>query len=122
MNAKELQKMDKKKELKNKYKEMKKLMGVYQIKNTKNNKVLIDSSVDIMSVWNRHKSELKFGTHRNKALQADWKELGESNFVFEVLSELEIKDKENVDYKKELKILQEMVINELNIKDELFYK
>ncbi|MFD0761644.1 hypothetical protein ACFQZW_06080 [Lutibacter aestuarii] len=48
---------------------MKPPMGVFQIKNLNTNKVLIDSSIDMVFKWNRHKMELKFGTHRNKKLQ-----------------------------------------------------
>ena len=114
--------MNTKKELKEKYKQMKSPMGVFQIKNITNNMTLIDNSIDMMSKWNRHKMELKFGNHRNRALQKDWNEKGEDNFVFEVLSELESKDDENINYQKELQILQNMVIEELNIKDENIYK
>ncbi|WP_298285069.1 hypothetical protein [uncultured Lutibacter sp.] len=48
---------------------MKPPMGVFQIKNLNTNKVLIDSSIDMVFKWNRHKMELKFGNHRNKKLQ-----------------------------------------------------
>ncbi|MDX1829814.1 MAG: GIY-YIG nuclease family protein [Lutibacter sp.] len=96
---------------------MKTPMGVFQIKNISNNKVLIDNSIDMVSKWNRHKMELKFGNHRNNNLQKDWNEYGADNFVFEVLSELKKKDEENINYQKELKILQEFVIEELNIEN-----
>lgn len=109
--------MKTKKELKEAYKLMKIPMGVFQVKNISNNKVLIDNSIDMFSKWNRHKIELKFGNHRNKSLQKDWNEYGETNFVFEVLSELKKKDEENINYQKELQILQEFVVEELNIKN-----
>lgn len=109
--------MKTKKELKEEYKQLEFPMGVFQIKNKINNKVLIDNSIDMESKWRRHKMELKFGSHRNKNLQQDWKEYGEENFVFEVLSELKKSDDESVNYNKELKHLQEMVIEELNIEN-----
>lgn len=112
--------MKTKKELKEEYKQMKIPMGVFQIKNIKNNKVLIDHSIDMESKWNRHKMELKFGNHRNRSLQKEWNEYGEENFVFEVLSELKSKEEENMNYNKELKTLQNLVIEELNI--EKIYK
>ncbi|NMH88684.1 GIY-YIG nuclease family protein [Flavivirga algicola] len=59
--------------------------------------------------------ELKFGNHRSKDLQNDWNEYWEGNFVFEVLSELEKNEKENINYDVELNILQDMLIEELNI-------
>jgi hypothetical protein len=69
------------------------------------------------SKWKRHKMELKFGNHRNKDLQNDWNQYGEDIFVFEVLSELKKNEEENMNYNKELKTLQDMVIEELNIEN-----
>ena len=109
--------MKTKKELKEAYKQMKIPMGVFQIKNIRNSKVLIDYSIDMESKWNRHKMELKFGNHRNRNFQKDWNEYGEENFVFDVLSELKKSEEENINYNKELKILQDMVIEELNIEN-----
>ncbi|WP_299256315.1 GIY-YIG nuclease family protein [uncultured Aquimarina sp.] len=112
--------MKTKKELKEEYKQMKIPMGVFQIKNIKNNKILIDHSIDMESKWNRHKMELKFGNHRSRSFQKDWNEYGEENFAFDVLSELKKKEKENINYNKELKTLQKMITEELNI--ESIYK
>ncbi len=106
--------MKTKKELKDQYKQMKFPMGVFQIKNTSNNKVFIDNSLDMESKWNRHKMELKFGNHRNKNLQKDWNTYGEENFTFEVLSELKIKEGEIINYNSELNTLQDMVLQELD--------
>ncbi|WP_018126903.1 GIY-YIG nuclease family protein [Balneola vulgaris] len=103
------------KELKEAYKQVKFPMGVFQIRNIKNNKVLIDHSIDMDSKWNRHKMELKFGNHRNRSFQKDWNEYGEESFVFNVLSELKSRDEENINYNKELETLQDIVIEELNI-------
>ncbi len=109
--------MKTKKELKDEYKQMKFPIGVFQVKNICNNKVLIDYSLDMESKWNRHKIELKFGNHRNKDFQNDWNEYGEDNFVFEVLSELKEKERENINYNKELKTLQNLVIEELSVEN-----
>lgn len=106
--------MKTRKELKEQYKQMKTPMSVFQIRNTRNGKVLIDYSTDFKSKWNRHTMQLKFGNHKNKALQKDWNEFGENNFVFEVLSELKRKDEESIDYNKELEILQDLILDELN--------
>jgi len=92
--------MKSRKELREEYKQRKIAMGVFQIKNIKNNKVLIDNSIDMASKWNRHKIELKFGKHRNRNLQKDWGEFGEENFVFEVLSELKVSEEEDSNYNK----------------------
>ncbi len=87
--------MKTKKELKNEYKQMKSPMGVFRIRNIVNGKILIDSSTNMNSKWNRHKTELRFGTHRNSELQKDWKQFGEENFIFEIVSELKQLEEEN---------------------------
>ncbi len=108
--------MKTKKELKELYKQMEFPMGVFQVKCTMNEKCLIDNAVDMESKWNRYKMELKFGNHRNKDLQNDWNQYGEDKFVFEVLSELKKSEtEENVNYNKELKALQDMLLDELKI-------
>ena len=96
-------------------------MGVFQIRNTSSDKVLIDSSVDMKSKWNRHRMELKFGKHQNLALQKDWNEQGEESFVFEVLSEIEPKENEKVDYNRELATLQSMIVEDLSLDDDKSY-
>ncbi len=99
-------KMKTRKDIKEEYKQIKFQMGVFQIRNISNNKIYIDNSIDILSTWNRHKFELKLGNHKNQELQNDWNEKGEDNFVFEILMELKLDDKKEVNYAKELKLLQ----------------
>lgn len=102
-----------KKELKEAYKQHKPQMGVFHIRNTETGQCLIDSSTDVSARWNRHQAQLRFGSHRNKLLQKDWNKLGESAFEFSLLSELEYNDDEPMDYKKELEMLKELVIDDL---------
>jgi hypothetical protein len=47
------------------------------------------------------------------ALQKDWKEFGEANFQYEVLSEIKQEANKNIDYAKEAKTLAKMFIEEL---------
>jgi hypothetical protein len=101
------------KELAQAYKLIKPQMGVFQIKNEQNSKLLIGSSTDLRAIWNRNKTELNFSSHRNKALQADWLAFGESAFTFTILSEIQQKEGEKVDYAKEIKTLEGMFIEEL---------
>ena len=98
------------KRLKNDYKQMKFKVGVFQIRNIVNGKILVGSSVNLDAIWNRHNVELKFDGHRNKMLQQEWKEFGEQNFAFAILYEIEQKDDSNIDYNKEGKKLEEMFI------------
>jgi hypothetical protein len=105
--------MKAKKELKDEYKLKKFKIGVFQIRNTINEKVFIDSSPNLDAVWNRHKSELNFGGHRNVILQNEWKEFGEEKFKFEILSEIVQKDDLKTDYTKEARELAAMFIEDL---------
>ncbi|WP_110356324.1 GIY-YIG nuclease family protein [Arenibacter sp. ARW7G5Y1] len=113
--------MKTKKELREEYRQIKKPMGVFQIRNNINNRVMIDSSIDMVSKWNRHKMELKWGKHRNKSLQKDWNEHGEVNFVFEVLAEMEYNQEQHIRDSRELKTLQNLVVDELDIDHKSIY-
>jgi group I intron endonuclease len=105
--------MKTRKELKAIYKEMKFKTGVFQIRNIVNNKIYVGSSTDLVAIWNSSKFQLNFGNHSNAELQKEWKEFGESNFVYEILDEIKQDDTKKTDYSKELKQLEEMWIEEL---------
>jgi len=105
--------MKTKKELKEEYKQIKPRIGVFQIRNTVNGKIFIEGSVNLDKIWNRYRVELNFVGHRNEALQKDWTEYGEQNFVYEIISEIEQDDTRNIDYAKECKQLAKMFIEEL---------
>ncbi len=106
-------KMKSKKEIKDGYKEMKFKVGVFQIRNLTNDKIYIESSVDLVAIWNRHKFQLNSGLHLNKILQKDWTALGQDNFAYEILSEIKEDENLTIDYKKEAKTLELMFIEEL---------
>lgn len=105
--------MKSKKELKQEYSQKQFRIGVFQIRNTVNGKIFVGSSVNLDAIWNRHRSELKLGGHRNEQLQKEWKEFGEDNFKYEILSEIDEKPGENIDYAKEAMKLEKMFIEEL---------
>ncbi len=109
------------KELKNEYKQLKPEAGILQISNLVNGKYLIEESENISAKINRHRTELRFGSHRNKALQADWNEQGEDQFTFSTLELLEIKDDELLDIKQELKTLKAMVLADRPLDADLRY-
>ncbi len=71
-------------ELKRAYKETKPEAGIYQIRNLVNGKVLVGSSDSLHGRLNRHRFALRLGGHRYQALQADFNQLGEAAFVFEI--------------------------------------
>lgn len=113
--------MKTKKELKEQFKQMKFKMGVFQIRNITNNKIFVEGSVNLSAIWNRYRMQLNFGSHTNSGLQKDWKEYGEKSFKYEILAEIEQNDSEMKDYNKEVKILEEMYLEELKPFDENGY-
>ncbi len=113
--------MQTKKELTEAYKQMKFKMGVFQIRNILNDKIFVEGSINLDAIWNRHRIQLDFGTHPSQALQKDWKALGSENFRYEILSEIEHQEGVKVDYKKEVKTLEKMFLDELQPYDEKGY-
>ncbi len=101
------------KELTELYKNTKFRMGVFQIRNTVNNKVFVEGSVNLDKIFNRHRTELNFSNHRNTALQKDWKEYGEANFVYEILAEIEPPEGNQIAINKEIKMLEQMYFEEI---------
>jgi hypothetical protein len=99
-----------KSEIKKAYKQSLRPMGVYRIKTLGHDKIFIGLAADLQARFNRHKAELKFGNHRNKALQEIWNASGESSFEFEILDVLDPKEKDQSDHNEELKVLTEMWI------------
>jgi hypothetical protein len=75
----------------NEYKQTLQPMGIYQIRNLSNGKVLIESSKNLNGSLNSGKFQLDVGSHRNRALQEDYSKFGEDQFSFEILDRLEPK-------------------------------
>jgi len=113
--------MKTKKELKAAYKQQEPQMGVFQVLNKKSGMVLVEGATDMPAKWNRHRTELRFGSHRNKILQADWNRIGEENFEYSVVSKLQIDNEVISDFKSEVKLFAEMVLEEMNIQAEQKY-
>ena len=105
--------MKTRKELKEEYKQMKFKMGVFQIKNNINGKIFIGSSLDLKAIWYAQKLQLDMGMHQNSELQKDWKEFGSENFSYEILDEINQTEDKPIDYKKEIKTLEDMIIDDL---------
>jgi len=101
------------KELKAEYKLMKFPAGVFQIRNTKNGKIFINSSLKLDKVWNSQKFQLELGGHPNRKLQEEWNEFGAENFVFEILDEVDQDGGKEVNLKEEVKNLEEYFLEEL---------
>jgi hypothetical protein len=107
-----------KKELQAQYKEKKVIGGVYAIKNTQKNKLLVEAATDLRGGKNRFEFAKKTGSCVNMKLQADWKECGADKFVFEVLEELEKAETLTpAEFKAEVDLLKEMWLEKLSSSD-----
>ena len=113
--------MDKRSRLKAEYKQTRQPMGVLQIKNELNGKILVDSSMNVGGRINRHRAELRTGSHRNKTLQKEWNENGADSFSFNVLEYLEPNEDEKYDYREDLALLEEIWMEKLQPFDEKGY-
>lgn len=105
--------MKTRKELKEEYKLMKFKMGVFQIKNRINGKLFIGSSTDLNAIWHAQKLQLDLGIHQNDNLQKEWTEFGVENFIYEIREELIQKDDKPLDFAKEVRALEELIIGEV---------
>ncbi|MGM0710898.1 GIY-YIG nuclease family protein [Brevibacillus parabrevis] len=104
--------MNRKDELKQTFKEAKTEAGVYQIKNTLNQKAWICSTRNLKTM-NGKLFTLKLGSHMNKQLQSEWDEYGEEAFVAEVLEVLKKKEDGYFDEKDELEKLEQKWLDKL---------
>ena len=59
--------------------------GIYQIRNTTNDKCYVGSAVDLHARWLKHRRELRKNIHHSAKLQRAWDKYGEDKFSFEVL-------------------------------------
>lgn len=114
--------MDRKKELKEQYKQLKTEMGIFIVQNKINNKYFIVATQNLKGMINRVKFQLKSGGHPNRQLQEEWKELGEDNFEFKILETLDYdKDESKTDYSEELNIIEIMLTEKLSDKNMVSY-
>jgi len=71
------------------YKEARRPMGVYCVRNLETGALIIGRSVDVQSVLNRERTSLRFGGHPDRRLQQEWNARGADAFAFEVLDTLQ---------------------------------
>jgi group I intron endonuclease len=102
-----------KKELKQKYKETLPPMGIYQIRNIVNGKILVGSSKNLHGKANSFMFQLKHGSHMNSELQREFIEFGEDKFLFEIIDYLEPKEGTNYDYTDDLSTLEMLWLEKL---------
>lgn len=105
--------MDRKKVLKQQFKETTVEAGVYQIKNTVNNKILVGSTRNLKTLNGIKFSLETNGYTPNKELQQEWNEYGKEVFVFEILEKLKKKDDPYFNEKEALLSLEEKWLEKL---------
>ena len=93
------------------YKQRRRPMGVFQVRNRANGKVLVGTSTDLPSMLNRQRTQLRLGMHPNKSLQADWTAQAGEGFSFDVLDTLSHVEQGDAD--ADLRILETMWLDKL---------
>ena len=101
------------KELVRAYRETARPMGVFRVLNTASDRSFVARSVDLPSILNRMRTQLRFGGHPNRALQRDWNALGEEAFAFEVLDTLAPPDTPGYDPSDDLRTLEALWLERL---------
>ncbi|MDT3427024.1 hypothetical protein J2Z22_002558 [Paenibacillus forsythiae] len=109
----------KKKELASAYVQSFRPMGVYQIRNVKNGKILVLGSMDLTGARNRLEFMRQSNLNNIHELKQDWNEYGGDSFVFEELDQ--IKPREEIlndrselnEYQEEVDALLELWIEKL---------
>ena len=106
--------MENKKEILRQYKDREIIGGVYIIRNMLNNKILLESAVDLHSIKNRFEFSLKTGSCVSMKLQNDWIKQGGKQFVFEVLEELKKDETQSVQkFKADIDILKKLRLEKM---------
>lgn len=96
--------MERKKELKQEFKEVKVEGGIYAITNKQNGKKFVASTRNFKTL-NGTRFTLETGTHTNRVLQEEWKKYGEEGFEIAPVEVLKKPENEYMDEKKELEKL-----------------
>lgn len=112
--------MDRRKELRMQWDEQKTVAGVFQITNTKNDKIFVDGTRNINTI-NGQKFMLEHHSHPNKSLQAEWDEFGADAFTVHILETLEKTPDEYYNVKDEIKKLKEKWVQRLQPFDDSGY-
>jgi len=105
--------MDRKAKIKE-YKDTPCPMGIYQIKNKANGKILISSSLNLPAILNRCKAELRMGCYRDIVLQKEWKQFGPEMFEFKELEMYEPADDPRYDPAEDLHVLEALWVEKLS--------
>ena len=109
--------MDKptKKEIQAQYKEREVIGGVYAIRNTTKNKLLIEAAADLHGSRNRFEFAQKTGSCIHPKLQYDWAEQTADQFAFEVLDEMKKGDNQtSKQFSADIELMKQMWLEKLS--------
>ena len=84
------------KELVAEYQQLPRKIGVYQIRNSVNDKIWIGSSLNLYGAINKDVFILNMGNHACVSLQKEWKTYGEQQFEMEILEQLKLEEGESL--------------------------
>lgn len=104
---------EKKRRLKQEYRQNPPPMGVFAIRNMVNDKVFVGVGQDLNGIINRHRFQLASGIHQNIRLQNEWNEFGSHNFAFEILEQLNHSGVPHVEGLDELELLEKLWLERL---------
>jgi hypothetical protein len=96
------------------YKESRRPMGVFRVRNTVTGKSLVGTSTNLPGMLNRQRWQLGLGAHPNGELQKDWNELGPDAFAFEVLDTLTPPEQTEYDPSDDLRALEALWLDKLS--------
>lgn len=99
--------MDRKKQLKEQYKQTKQPMGIIIVRSLTDGRCYLEAAPNLQGVINRTVFQLKAGSHPFRSLQQAWREQGEEGFAVEILDTLEYdEDGGKTDYTADLNALR----------------
>lgn len=102
-----------KRQLKEEYRNRKTQMGVYSFLCQETGNRYLGRDSDIPATFNGILFQLRLGSFINRALQQEWNEFGEKSFVIEVLEELDYdKDESKTDYTEDLQVLYDYYLQQ----------
>lgn len=114
--------MERKKELKQQFKEIEVEAGVYQIKNTVNGKIFVGSTKNFKTLNGlRFMLETNGGNYIYTEVQKEWQQFGKDAFIIEVLEVLKKKDDPYYNEKEALDELENKWLEKLQPYDEKGY-
>ena len=96
------------------YKESRRPMGVFRVRNTVSGKCLVGMSTNLPGMLNRQRWQLEMAGHPNRELQKDWNELGPDAFAFEVLDTLTAQEQPDYDPSDDLRALERLWLDKLS--------